>query len=313
MKASADLSFVKTMRFLGEALPFFAFMALFRLIGIDAASALGGFIGRHIFRHLGPAKTARQNLKAAYPDKTPGEIEVIVRQVCDNLGRVVGEYSHLDKIRCGPGQRIDVDGTENSVEAIARGKGVMFISGHLANWETMPITAACLGYEGGLVYRPPNNPYVARWINKQRAKGSPAEQISKGAKGTRRIFTLLRRGKCILMLVDQKTYEGVPVPYFGRDVLTTPAPASLALKMGSVLLPTSCKRTKGAHFRVKINPPIAFTPSGDSEADVVALTAKITAAVEAMVREDPAQWLWIHHRWTTPRDIEKMKAQGIAN
>jgi KDO2-lipid IV(A) lauroyltransferase len=313
MKAQAALSLGKTIRFLGEAVPFFAFMALFRLIGIDAASALGGFIGRHIFYRLPPAKTARQNLKAAYPDKTPEEIEAIVRQVCDNLGRVVGEYSHLDKIRCGPGQRIDVDGVENGEEAIARGKGVMFISGHLANWETMLITATCLGYEGGLVYRPPNNPYVARWISKQRAKGCSAEQISKGAKGTRRIFTLLRRGKCILMLVDQKTYEGVPVPYFGRDVLTTPAPASLALKMGSVLLPTSCKRTKGAHFRVKINPPIAFTPSGDSEADVVALTAKITAAVEAMVREDPAQWLWIHHRWTTPRDIEKMKAQGIAN
>jgi len=311
MKPSAALSLGKTMRFLVEAVPFFAFMALFRLIGIDAASALGGFIGRHIFYRLPTAKTARQNLTAAYPDKSPEEIETVVRQVCDNLGRVVGEYSHLDKITGGPGQRLAIEGAQNGTDAIAHGKGVMFISGHLANWETMPITAAYLGFEGGLVYRPPNNPYVARWISKQRAKGCPAEQISKGAKGTRRIFTLLRRGKCILMLVDQKTYEGVPVPYFGRDVLTTSAPASLALKMGSVLLPTSCQRTKGAHFRVKINPPITFTPTGDAKADEIALTAKITAAVEAMVREDPAQWLWIHHRWTTPRDIEKMKVLGI--
>jgi len=311
MTATPALSLGKTLRFLAEAALFFPFMALFRLIGLDAASALGGFIGRHLFYRLRPAQTARENLTAAYPDKTPAEIDSIVRQVCDNLGRVVGEYSHLDKIRVGPGQRIEVVGAENGSAAVARGKGVMFISGHLANWETMPITAGCLGYEGGLVYRPPNNPYVARWIVKQRAKGGPAEQITKGATGTRRIFTLLRRGKCILMLVDQKTYEGVPVPYFGRDVLTTSAPASLALKMGAVLLPTSCQRLRGAHFRVTINPPITFTPTGDAKADEIALTAKITAAVEAMVRQDPAQWLWIHHRWTTPRDIAKMKAQGI--
>jgi KDO2-lipid IV(A) lauroyltransferase len=312
MKAPEVLSLGKKIRFLGEAVPFYAFMALFRALGIDAASSLGGFIGRNVFRYLGQAKIARDNLKAAYPGKSDAEIEAIVRQVCDNLGRVVAEYPHLDKLTLGPGQRIEVEGTEHAEAAIARGKGVMFISGHLANWEVMPITASLLKYDGAIVYRPPNNPYVADWISKQRAKLGPAEQFSKGAKGTRRIFTHLRRGKSIFMLVDQKTYEGVPVAYFGREALTTSAPASLSLKMGSVLLPTSCTRTHGAHFRVKIGAPLEFTPTGDSDADTLALTAKITAAVEAMVRKDPAQWLWIHRRWTTPRDIEKMKKLGLA-
>lgn len=312
MKAPDALSLGKKIRFLGEAVPFYAFMALFRALGIDAASSLGGFIGRNVFRYLGQAKIARDNLKAAYPEKSAAEIEAIVRQVCDNLGRVVAEYPHLDKLTLGPGQRIEVEGTEHAEAAIAHGKGVMFISGHLANWEVMPITASLLKYDGAIVYRPPNNPYVANWISKQRAKLGPAEQFSKGAKGTRRIFTHLRRGKSIFMLVDQKTYEGVPVAYFGREALTTSAPASLSLKMGSVLLPTSCTRTHGAHFRVKIGAPLEFAPTGDSDADTLALTAKITAAVEAMVRKDPAQWLWIHRRWTTPRDIEKMKKLGLA-
>lgn len=307
MTAPAAISFGKTLRYLGEATPFFPFMGLFRLLGIDAASAAGGFIGRHVFYRLPTANTARTNLKTAYPEKTPAEIEAIVREVCDNLGRVVGEYSHLDKMTLGPGERIEIEGIEHAEAAIARGKGVMFISGHLANWETMPIAAAHLGYEGGLVYRPPNNPYVARWITRQRAKRGPAEQITKGAQGTRRIFTLLRRGKCIFMLVDQKTYEGVPVPFFGHDAMTTPAPASLALKMGSALLPTSCERVNGAHFRMKIYPAIEFEPSGNAEQDVLALTAKITAAIEAIVRKRPSQWLWIHRRWTLPRDLIKMK------
>lgn len=312
MSNPAPLSFGKRLRYLGEAVPFLAFMTLFQAIGIDAASALGGFIGRHVFRRLRPADVARQNLKAAFPEKSDAEIEAIVRQVCDNLGRVVAEYPHLEKLTIDPGGRIEVIGSENSSEAIARGKGVMLISGHLSNWEVMTLTGNKLGYEGGFVYRPPNNPYVANWISRQRGKLGTTEAITKGAQGTRRIFSLLRRGKSIYLLVDQKTYEGVPVPFFGRDALTTSAPASLALKLGSALVPVRCERTSGAHFRVTIEPALEFEPSGDSEADVVALTAKITQSIEDMVRKDPAQWLWIHRRWTTPRDIEKMKKMGLA-
>ena len=75
-------------------------------------------------------------------------------------------------------------------------------------------------------------------------------------KGTRRIFTLLRGGKSIFILVDQKTNEGIPVPFFGRIAMTTPAPAVLALKLGAVLLPVSNARLGGARFRVTVHPPI---------------------------------------------------------
>lgn len=310
MRKPPPLSPWKTLRYLGESAPFFPFMALFKLIGIDAASALGGFIGRHVFYRLPPTKTARENLKASYPAMTPDEIEETVRQVCDNLGRVVAEYPHLDKLALGPGGRIEMVGKEFGDAAVATGKGVMFISGHFANWESMPVAGALLGYEGGLVYRPPNNPFVDRWISRQRAKRGPKEQISKGAQGTRRIFTLLRRGKSIFLLVDQKTYEGVPAPFFGRDAMTTAAPASLALKLGSILLPASAERLDGARFRVTIYPPLEFEPSGDFDRDVLALTAKINAAIEAMVRERPAQWLWVHRRWGGRRDKPKRKQRN---
>jgi KDO2-lipid IV(A) lauroyltransferase len=311
MSTPAPLSFGKTLRYLGESAFFFPFVGLFKLLGIDAASALGGFIGRQLYYRLPPGKTARSNLKAAYPDKSAAEIETIVRTVCENLGRVAGEYAHLDQLTIEPGGRIVVDGVENIEAAKATGKGVMFISGHFANWETMPVTAERLGLEGAIVYRPPNNPYVDRWISRMRASGGPKEQISKGAQGTRRIFTLLRRGKAILMLVDQKTWEGVPAPFFGRDVMTTPAPASLALKLGAILLPASSERLNGAHFRVRIYPPIEFAPTGNSERDVLALTAKINATIETLVRERPSQWLWTHHRWTAARDLKKMKRQAL--
>jgi len=311
MQPNAPLSPLQTLRYLAESALFFPLMGFFRVLGIDRASVAGGFIGRHLFYRLPPAKTARANLQMSYPDKSAIEIETIVRAVCENLGRVVAEYPHLDKLTIEPGGRIEVTGVENIEAAKRSGKGVMFISGHFANWETMPVTAVCLGLEGAIVYRPPNNPFVDRYISRMRARGGPKEQISKGAQGTRRIFTLLRRGKCIFMLVDQKTWEGVPAPFFGRDAMTTPAPASLALKLGAILLPASAERAGGARFKVKIHEPVEFTPTGDNERDVLALTAKITATIEKLVRERPSQWLWTHHRWNTPRDLIKMKRQAL--
>lgn len=289
------LPFFKRLRYALEAAGFFFLMGLFRLIGIDAASAVGGFIGRHIFVWLPPAAIARKNLHAAYPDKDKAWIERTVRAVCDNLGRVVGEYSHLGKLRLG--ERIEMVGAENGHAAIAKGKGAMFIAGHFANWETLPLAGQQAGYQGRIVYRPPNNPYVARWIAAQRAKLGPSDQISKGPRGTRQIFTALRRGKSVFMLVDQKTGQGILSPFFGRDAKTTHAPATLALRMGAALVPASAERLKGAHFRVRIFPALEFAPSGDFDADVQALTDKINATVEEIVRERPVEWLWIHRRW----------------
>jgi Kdo2-lipid IVA lauroyltransferase/acyltransferase len=311
-EAPKPLPLQDILRYGAEAAPFYLFMGIFRLLGIDAASAFGGFIGRQIFYRVTPViDRARDNLKAAFPEMGEDEREQVIREMCDNLGRTVAEYPHLDKLTFdGPDPRLQITGTEHAEAAIAAGKGLMFISGHFANWEAMPVTATALGYEGGLVYRPPNNPYVDGYISRKRASAGPKIQISKGAQGTRKIFTLLRRGLAIFMLVDQKTDQGVAAPFFGRDAMTTPAPAALALKLGSALLPTSNERLKGAHFRMRIRAPIEFTPSGDHDADIAALTAKINAAIEECVRERPSQWLWIHRRWTTPRDAIKNLKKG---
>ncbi|HTT96454.1 MAG TPA: lysophospholipid acyltransferase family protein [Rhizomicrobium sp.] len=305
--AEKPLTFAERLRYVGEAIPFFLFMGFFRLLGIDAASALGGFIGRHVFYRIGGVMNrARENLRAAYPDMKSEEMERIIREMCDNLGRTVAEYPHLDKLKVtGPNPRLEITGKEIADAEIARGKGVMFISGHFANWEGMPVMATQLGYDGGLVYRPPNNPYVDNYISRMRASAGPKVQIGKGAQGTRKIFTMLRRGLCILLLVDQKTEQGVMAPFFGRPAPTTPAPAALALKLGSTLLPASNERLGGARFRMTVHPPIEYTPTGDHDADVQALTEKINAAMEAAVRARPSQWLWIHRRWKTARDETK--------
>ncbi len=262
MRKSAALPFGKLLRYGAESAAFFPFMAFFKLIGIDTASALGGFIGRHIFYRLPPADTARQNLRAAYPDMTPAAMEKIVREMCDNLGRVVAEYPHLGELNRRAGRRAH-RGHRQGIRRCGR-RQRQRRDVHLRTFRQLGDDAD----HGDACWDIAAASCIARPTTRSSTAGSrvnapilgPKEQISKGAQGTRRIFTLLRKGHSILMLVDQKTGEGVAAPFFGRDAMTTPAPASLALKLGAILLPASAERIGGAHFRVQIHPPIEFTP-----------------------------------------------------
>lgn len=291
------------LRYGSEAAAFFAFMGFFRVIGLDAASAVGGFIGRNILARFSPNKHAVANLRAAYPGMSDAEMAPILREMWDNLGRTIAEYAHLDTLsQTAPHARAELVGLEHVRAAQAHGKGIAFVSGHFANWEVMLPVAHLHGLDGGAVYRPVNNPYIDRYIVRQRMTYGPREQISKGARGTRRIFTLLRSGKTVFMLADQKTNEGVAVPFFGRDAMTTPAPAALSLKLGVPLLLATCERLKGAHFRVTVHPPLTIEPTGDHDRDVMALTARLNDALEAAIRKRPSQWLWIHRRWPKPGD-----------
>jgi KDO2-lipid IV(A) lauroyltransferase len=299
------------LRYLGESAAFFLFIGFFKLLGIDGASAVGGFIGRQVLTRIGLSNRARSNLRAAFPSKPDAEIEAIMREMCDGLGRTFAEYAHFDKIRmAGPDPRITVEGQEHPGGAAARGQGVIFMSGHFANWEIMPSIAVDLGHDGGEVYRPQNNPIVDRWLVRKRMVAGPKDQIAKGPRGTRRIFTLLRRAKSVCLLVDQKTNEGIPALYFGREAMTTPAPAALALRLNAVLIPAQLQRMGGARFHFRFHPPLAFTPSGDHERDIADLTQRITSKIEEIVRERPSQWLWIHRRWPTGREQDRIRHRG---
>lgn len=298
------LTFGNRLRYSAEAAGFFFLMGIFKLLGLDGASAFGGFIGREILYRTPMSERARENLRLAFPEKHAGEIESIVRAMWDNLGRTVGEYAHLRKFTSlGPEARIEVLHADRAQDASKLGKGVLCFSGHFGNWEIMPTAAAENGLESASVYRPVNNPFVDRWIVKQRLSCGTREMIAKGQQGTRRIFTLLRKGKAIQLLVDQKTNEGISVPFFGQAAMTTPAPAGLALRMGSALVPVFNERLKGARFRVTVGEPVQFTPTGDNDADVIALTTQITKTIEDAVRTRPSQWLWIHRRWPREKDV----------
>ena len=279
-----------------QALGMYLLFGLVRLLPLDAASALGGWLGRTMGPRLAVSRHARRNLGRAFPGKSTGEIEVIVRGMWENLGRTLFEYPHLDRLRFyEDASPVEVVGTEHIDALKDDGRPGIFFSGHLANWEIPALTVAHRGLAIHLVYRAPNNPLVEKLFDHRRP--GEGELLPKGSQGARRAMQLLKARGHLGMLVDQKMNDSIPVPFFGRDAMTAPALAQFAMRFDCPVVPVRIERLKGARFRVTHHAPMAMPESGDRQADVARLMADVNARLESWIRERPEQWLWLHRRW----------------
>ena len=267
-----------------------------RLLPVAWASGLAGSLARAVGPRLGISRRARQNLRRALPEIDDARIETVIRGMWDNLGRVAAEYPHLPRIRVfSPDGRVETSGIEHLDRAVAAGRPVIIFGGHLANWEVAALAAGQYGIDVAQIYRAANNPLVDRMI--ARFRGGRSEFIPKGRVASRRAVAALRRGAHLTLLVDQKLNDGIAVPFFGREAMTAPALALLALHFDCTVLPARVERLEGAHFRLTIHPPLPLPRSGERTADVRALMAAVNRTLEAWIRDRPEQWFWVHSRW----------------
>lgn len=277
-----------------------AAFAAFRLMGIDAASGLGGWVARTIGPWLRTSRRAARNLRRAFPGASAAEIDRIVRGMWDNLGRVVGEYPHLHDLDVYGGGRVEVVGAEHIDALRDDGRPGLFFTAHFGNWEITPLGIIQRGLPLAYIYRPANNPVVDRLIYNAR-DDERIEQVPKGA-SARRALTLLEGGGHLGMLVDQRMNEGIPVPFFGRDAMTAPALAQLALRFRCPVVPIKAERLRGARFRLTYYPPLTAEVTGDRVADTTAFMTRVNAMIEEWIRERPEQWFWLHQRWGSGED-----------
>jgi len=269
---------------------------LFRLLPVDAASALGGRIARLVGPRLGSDRIARRNLARAFPEKSAAEIDTIMAGLWDNLGRTIGEYPHLGEIKTqGPDRRVEVV-DEQEVHQGLKGSAFIFLAAHQANWEISAKAATDHGVGFAGVYRTASNPIVD-WLVRRSREDIYTGMLPKGREGAKQAIGVLRAKQGLGMLVDQKFNEGLPIPFFGRDAMTATAPADLAMTFGCPLVPVQVERLGGVRFRMTVYPPITVSKSGDRKANVRAALEQINALVEKWVRERPEQWFWIHRRW----------------
>jgi KDO2-lipid IV(A) lauroyltransferase len=280
-----------------EAAAAFITYAVFKALPLDAASATGGWLGRGIGPRLPFSARATANLARAMPELTPSETAAIVRDMWDNLGRLVAEYPHLHEFQVyGDDGRITVSGVEHVDLLRDDGKPGIFFSAHIGNWEIVSLAASQRGIPLDRIYRAANNRLV-EWLYRHGRKAVEGNLIAKGPAGIRPLLKSLGDAKHLGLMVDQKLNDGIPVPFFGRQVMTAPALAELAFKFDCPVVPARVERIEGARFLLHVEPPMEFARTGDRTADVAAAMAQINAVIERWVRDTPEQWLWLHNRW----------------
>ena len=268
---------------------------VFSLLPVDAASGLGGWIGRTVGPRLGAAnRRARHNLSLAMPDLAEPERRRILTGMWDNIGRTFGEYPHLARIR--DSARLEVVGAEHANGAAVRDRSRILIGAHIGNWELPGVWTAKHVGRLSFIYRAPNNP-PADWLIRRIRSAAGMTQFRKGAAGTKAALATLGRGDNLGMLLDQKLNRGIAVPFFGRDAMTTPALALFAQRFDSAVVPTRVERLDGARFRLTFYPPLEVPNTGNRHDDVKAMMVAVNAMFEGWIRDRPDQWFWMHRRW----------------
>lgn len=279
-----------------QAAAFATLIAGLRALGLDRASALGGWL----LRTLGPRtkvhRTVLRNLILAFPDMDPAEREQLAIDQWDQTGRTFAELTMMDRLTPASG-RIEIVGAERLEAIRAGGKPVVFVSGHFANFELMPAVILAAGIPCQITYRATNNPYVDRQIRANRARYGVKLFAPKGGDGARELLLGLQRGESVALMNDQKFSEGPEVSFFGHPVNAAPGPSRLALRFGTVLQPMSVTRLPGVRFRLTVHEPIELESTGDRAADIARGVQAITRFVEDRVREHPVDWFWVHKRW----------------
>jgi KDO2-lipid IV(A) lauroyltransferase len=292
---------LKYIRYFFEAIPLYFLYGFFRLLPLDAASAVGGWALSKLGPRFKSTKYARINIKLAFPEKNEAEIEKIVKGMWNNLGRVLGEFPHLPNINAYANKdRIELIGEEHALPFIENKLGCILFSGHLANWEVSSLLAANRGIPLHRIYRHSNNPFVEKLVLFAR-RSILGELIPKGRSGAKKCLHYLKNKELLAMLVDQKLNKGVAIPFFGHIAKTAAAPAEFAYRFNCPLIPTRVERLKGARFRVHVYRPLVLKDTGDKTKNIEQTMSEINALLETWIRENPEQWLWIHRRW--PKEI----------
>ncbi len=276
---------------------------LLRRLDPDRASDLFGAAARRLGPLLPAHRIGRANLRAAFPDKDAAWIQATLRGAWENLGRVVGEYAHLDTLWDFDPDRPDAGRiivAPASVELFYRlrddGQPALAFAGHLANWELPAVAAAAHGLPSAVVYRMPNNRAVAAEISRIRSR-LMGRLIRARTEAVFEMAAALNRGEHLGMVVDQHWSRGVDVTFFGRRCKANPTLARLARQYDCPVVGVRVVRLRGRQFRVSSVGPLTLPRDPNGAVDVAAATQLITSTLEGWIRENPDQWLWFHRRW----------------
>jgi len=295
-----------------QAALFYLFTLTVACIPARFAPRVGRLTGRLMFQLLpGRRRIAVDNIRQALPfmkahplwKSSDAGAEELARETFGNLGHSLTEVCRLYH---GKGENvinsIELRGRENYEAARAKGKGLIFLTGHCGNWELVALAFSSLFHEGmSVLARRQNNPYLNRMVERMRMRYDSTVIYKQGAlKG---ILSTLKKGKLIGMLADQAAFpeDGTLIEVMGRRAWAYKAPVIIAQKSGSPMLPTFIHR-EGNRQIITFHPAHHF--SGDmSEEGIQRETQALSRYVEDFVVAHPTQWYWVHRRWKRAGEV----------
>lgn len=252
-------------------------------------------------------RVGMRNLELAFPEKSRAERKKILRGVFTSLGRQVAEVCLFPRYTGENVSKVVVyEGFENFERAVARGKGVLFLTGHLGAWELSAFAHSLYGHPLSIVMRPLDNPYLDRLTRRYRTMHGNKAVDKDFARG---LIAAMRENKTVGVLMDTNMIasQGVFVNFFGIPACTASGLARIALKTDAAVIPGfTIWDPELKKYRLRFDPPIKLVRSKDREADVVSNTQLFTKAIEDYIRRYPDQWLWVHRRWKTRPAGEKL-------
>lgn len=240
-------------------------------------------------------RTAMQNLALALPELGPESHARIADGVFASIARLLAAFAQFPRIR---GERVNrwirYEGYEHFEQALARGKGVLFATAHLGNWELSAFAHALLSAPMHVVVRPLDNPLIDRLVARRRALSG--NRLIEKKEFARPILAALRRNEAVGVLIDQNAAleNGAFVNFFGVPACAATGFARLAARSGAAVIPGFALWSgEEGRYVLRFYPPVEMT--GEAEKD----TAALHKVLESVIREHPDQWLWIHRRWKT--------------
>ncbi|GCA52468.1 lipid A biosynthesis (KDO)2-(lauroyl)-lipid IVA acyltransferase [Sinorhizobium sp. KGO-5] len=282
-------------------------LTILKLFPADMAINFMDRVARWIGPKTGRHKLTLINLRNAFPEKSDAEIAAIALESWGNMGRLAAEYVFLDQLfdfdpaRAEPG-RVEVSGIPLFLELRDNPRPFIVFTAHSGNFEMLPVAGSAFGLDVTVLFRPPNNPYLADRVFEFR-KERMGNLVPSHAGSSFALARQLERGGGVGVLVDQKFRKGLKTKFFGQPVQTNPLLAKLVRQFNCEVYPARCIRLPGNRFRLELEPAVEIPRRADGSVDVTATAQMLNDKVESWVREYPGQWLWYHDRWHIKRTI----------
>ena len=285
---------MKYIKYFFEFLFSIFFFLFFKIIGPKLSSKISG----KIFEIIGPLfrskKVIYNNIKRALPGIDENNLKKIENSMWNNYGRIFAEYIFLKDFRYGKlASEVQIEGQEILNDIKENNKQVIFISGHLSNFELMAMRIEMSGVNLCAIYRPLNNIFLNKVIEKIRKKYICKNQVKKGIGGLKNLIAFKKKNFSTALMIDQRVTEGIFSNFFKKKASTTTIPAQLIKKFEIPVVPIYIERTKSINFKITIEKPLIF----EKDASIQFITDELNKILESMIVKKPEQWIWSHNRW----------------